>query len=290
MIYLEQYDILKSKLFLQKQIEILKKIKVPFQEDVNFKHEAERFEGNVERRIKIDNVYIDTDNTLKVSLEGAKEPLRGFTDTPTLNVVTVYKRFAPLILGNMGRMGWFGRICTAVAIIKNADVMGDWFDNLFKTFPVLFKEEYYSQPTRELNRVLKGRFHQGLLNGLLMIVECDTAYRYRFQDVIVEYNRNNEIGSEICRLLDLLASRERIGFEEVADKWIKIKKFVKIAFFFNRKLKKQVKEIMDALNLDELKMSKEDLYWTNQFDTFNYRGKLIGERAEENKKVYGSYS
>lgn len=295
MMFAEQFEILRTKLNFEKQQQILKKAKKPFGEDVsryrvdeNGRPIEESYEndGEFDKRIKVVNVNIGKDGGILTYFLGGKEPMRGYADGPTVALVSGYKRLFMLILSNLSKVGWFGKICTLLAIKYNFNIVGEYFQKLFELNLSLLHDQYYTQSVREIRRVLKDRVSEGVRDAIGMVLEYDTAYRFRFQDVIVELDKTKDTRKEVCRLLQLLADREREGFEMVADKWLAIKKFANVALLIPS-IKRQVKIILEDLNLDEVRMSKEDLYWTNEFNTFNYRGKLINERRAENKKIYG---
>jgi hypothetical protein len=126
-------------------------------------------------------------------------------------------------------------------------------------------------------------------------VEYDSAYRWRFQDTLSNLNKGEFLKNpvkEITRLLDLLISRENEVSEDVGsikNKWKMIKSFLKIAYWylkiFDRKLLKKICQIVSNINLEEIKLSVEDIYWANKNQSYNSRGLSWEARQEEYNKV-----
>jgi hypothetical protein len=130
---------------------------------------------------------------------------------------------------------------------------------------------------------LKGKLDESFIDAITLVLEHDSAYRYRFQDIIVNLNkyeltRNSK--KELCRLMDMLIEREE---GRLSDKWEKVKKFAEIALSFPTKIRRELVKILVELNLEELKFSKEDIYWTDYYYSYKFGGKSLEERKLNNK-------
>jgi hypothetical protein len=55
----------------------------------------------------------------------------------------------------------------------------------------------------------------------------------------------------------------------------------------NPKIKILLRDIFNNININEMKLSKEDIYWTNLLEVYNYRGLSIEQRRNENLIKYG---
>jgi len=271
----------KADLLFEKQDLLVRTIKKPN----NLTPQA-LFEGKQDDARIIADVRLAEDNTVRTYLQNSPEPLRYYSDYLTVYTVSYYKRLFSLIFSNISSIGWFGRVITLLAIKYNFNILPDWLNHIFCLNQILLKDKYYSQPTKEIRRVLTNKINEQLVNGISIIVESDSAYRYRMQDVLPLLNKENLLKNpikEICRLLDILIERDE---EYMKEKWKKVKKFVKLVLIVSPKIKKLVVNILMEINIDEIKFSKEDIYWVNEFGKYNYFGKTLEQRKEDNKIKY----
>ncbi len=269
---------IRDRLLLEKQAEILAKIKKPYTCGVREKS-----------RDSLDIVSVKIGKDVKSYLQGAGEPIRGYADGQTVVITAMYKRFLPLLAESLAKMGWIKRIITLLAIKYNFNIFPQWFEYIFWLNQCLLKDEYWCQPVKELRRVFKGKINDNLIDAITLMIEYDSAYRYPLQDALSELNKNNGVIKECCRLLDIIAERYDIRPNNIwqVDKIKKIKLFIRLLLIVSPKTKKLVKDIFKEINIDEIKLSKEDIYWTNQLDIYNYRGMTMQQRRNENIIKYG---
>lgn len=131
------------------------------------------------------------------------------------------------------------------------------------------KPKMYSTSMRELHRAFsieldnesaqdkELRFQTRDL--VCMILEFDNAYRFRFQDIIGELDKEalqKNASKELIRLLTLMQSREKE--QTVKDTWTLLKTFLPYALFLNRGIKKKIVAILSSLDLSLVRFSKED--------------------------------
>lgn len=242
-------------------------------------------------RLDVERVALAKDKTLRMYIKGAKEPIRMYPDINSVWFTAYYKRFIPLILHQLEGMGWIKRIITLLAIKYNYEIAIKWLEHIFSTYQGTLKEEHYSQPVKEIRRVLRGEMNETLMDAITLVIEYDSGYRYRFQDIIAELNvshlYNEYITEELQRLLDILTYREGLGKIDPASKWQKLKRLLPIIFFLYPKLKKKIVKILSEINIDEVRFDKSDIYWVNQNPCHLYRGMSIEDRQAENIKNYG---
>lgn len=127
----------------------------------------------------------------------------------------------------------------------------------------------YCTALRELHRVFTIEWHGEpekekemrtmVRDVMCMFLEFDNAYRFRFQDIIVELNKENlknDPGKEVVRLLQLMSSREKT--QEIKDTWKLVTFFFPLYLKFNKSLKKSIIGILGDLDLKKLELSVED--------------------------------
>lgn len=283
MIYINQWERLEKELVIAKTHEIVKRIK----KKPRFHKELYPRTGDLE----IEGVDLAEDGTVRMHIKDGKEPIRMYPDLKTVWFIAYYKRFIPLMIYSLNGMGLVKKIITLLAIKFNFNILPKWFEHIFSTYEAVLNDENYSQPVKEVRRVLKGRLDQNLIDALALILEYDSAYRNRFQDIIVELNKDNlnKPAKEIIRLLDILLKRDYGDNFEGANnsKWGNIKRLIKLVFIFSPKIKKQITAILKDINIDEVKFSKEDIYWINKDTAYLFRGMTFEERQAENKINYG---
>lgn len=141
--------------------------------------------------------------------------------------------------------------------------------------------KYYSQPVREVYRIVKNGIVRDVLCALL---EYDTAYRYPGQDIFTELDKKNlaknPIG-ELKRLTEIMFSRER-DKEGSSSRFKKVMWLIWLYLRLNRKLLKEIKNTLMELNINEIKLSKEDQYWTNKhYEYYDFRGVGTEMRYQE---------
>jgi len=233
------------------------------------------------------DIKIAEDGSVRAYLEGHPEPMRIYPDSRVVMLTAVYKRLLTIIASNFKIKGWFDRIITLIYLKNNFNIITDWFEYIFGLYPALLNEENYSQPTKELRRILTDKMHSGLVDAITLIIEYDTAYRYRFQDIVVELKKTElfkNTRKEILRLLQLAYDRE-LGQNADPAKWRNLKKMAGIVLF-SPKICRIIRNILEDINLEEIRMSKEDIYWTNAYGIYSYRGKSFSERKKENEQKY----
>ncbi len=130
-----------------------------------------------------------------------------------------------------------------------------------------------------------------LRNIICMILEYDDAYRYPFQDVMPEFNRDagkKNIIKELKRVLDFEIKWDGRGVAEKFE-WLK-----KILFLlnFNKNLKEAVGRFFLELDLDRIKMDKDDMFharfkwgynWEHR-DDYNPKTNTYEKKKKKKKK------
>lgn len=147
--------------------------------------------------------------------------------------------------------------------------------------------EKLSQPVKEVWRWIKW---EKLRDLICFVLEFDTAYRFRFQDIMAELQRwamKEQPLRELNRLFNILIERENYA-DNMKPKWRFIKYAVLTYLLLHRRTLKELQTFLANINTEEIAFSREDIYWTSQFyNDYNFRGKNLTERTAEMLKLYG---
>ena len=120
----------------------------------------------------------------------------------------------------------------------------------------------------------------------LLAVEMDTAYRFKFQDILPTVNVENlkkHPIKELIKMFDLIIERERTNCQTA--KWKKVKRAVIFLIRISRKRKRQVIRFFSLLDYDKIRIDETDWYFCLERKDYNYRGWNIEARREERKRI-----
>ena len=240
--------------------------------------------------------FEEKDKGCLVYVEGKREPMRGLMYHDDFVASMIWKKalalFLKFIWGNEefekeGKKNIFELIFILIGVIKMYPFYIKFlhhalYDNIYEN------TDKYSQPIRELSRVFPAGMEKER-DIICFFSESDHAYRYRLQDVLTELDQkafSRNPGKETKRLLDILTEREPVE-GTMRAKWRALKKVITLIFIYllilKPKLYRAIKVMVDEINLDETKFSKEDLYWINEQNSFNFRGLSYEVRKTMNK-------
>lgn len=146
------------------------------------------------------------------------------------------------------------------------------------------KPERYCDAIRELHRsmstereeLLSKRENRIRLRDLAcMFLEFDNAYRFRFQDIIVELDKEalsaNAV-KEILRLTELMISREQT--QEIKDTWSLLKFYLPWYLRFNSELRESITFVLTELNLQAVALSIEDEHYCKERKDYKFKFQL----------------
>lgn len=117
-----------------------------------------------------------------------------------------------------------------------------------------FSVEYHTDPGKDSRLMMR--------DLLCMILEFDNAYRYRFQDIIPELNKEalrKNTSKEISRLLTLMSSREQT--QEIKDTWKLAQFFLPLYLRINKTLRQNIIDVLCGLDLAKVALSVEDTHY-----------------------------
>lgn len=217
----------------------------------------------------LDNVaeitdFIELEQGCETWLKGHQYPIRGCFQYDKLDTVTQIKRVIPTIFRSINRY----KILGVIYFYFN---WKEWLAFIHHAFRDVFMEpKYYSQPVREVYRVLSDKNIDTIRDIICAILEYDTAYRYRFQDIVgnlktIKFVENPY--AEIERLIRLYTQKENGSI--VKDKLGTLLPFIKLYLRFNKKILRLLKEIVTDIDLNEIKSNPADRYWQRQ-SQFDY--------------------
>lgn len=238
-----------------------------------------------QRDVAILEDFVDLDEGCESWLVGEKYPMRICINPQRIDNVHRFKKVIPILFRSF--QGNPLRKATALLYFY-------WNWKLYVEFlymawrDVYYPEvKYYSQPVREFLRVFD---KLGIWEMAKMVfctpLESDTAYRYRVQDWFVLIDKALLVENptkELKRVLDIWFEREITNaglgrFRSITPYLIFYLKFI------NRKLLKTIVDFILECDIEEIRSSKEDLYYQNCINEdkdYQYRGIPAKERYQD---------
>ncbi len=237
----------------------------------------------------VTDIKIDDDGTVKTYFDRDPYPVSSYTDLQSAWVVATSKKFIPLIAESISKEGNFKRIITILAILFNKDVLSKWLEYVFSMNSVLLEEQHYSPVVKEVRRALRSKIDDNILDGVTMILEYDSAYRYMFQDIVPLLNKddfNKNWRKELKRVFDILISRCTNKDKAI---FTNIKKLLPLYFTFNWKALKIFKQIVNEMDFTKITPTQADYYWMLWLRTYSCFGFTKEVAIEKIKELGGRY-
>lgn len=167
------------------------------------------------------------------------------------------------------------------------------FDRLVARTPM--RVNRFSESVRELHRAASiswgdetqelSDLRKMLRNIECMILEFDNAYRFRFQDLVVEIDKDalrKNPRKEINRLMDIWISRESV--EDVKNSWVLLKLFNNWYLRFDRGLRQMIVRVLLELDPEKCKLSVEDKYFATPRVDYIF-GFMLYPTADDTKLI-----
>lgn len=135
-----------------------------------------------------------------------------------------------------------------------------------RTFIVTFLSEY------GLSRDISDQFALAFVT----LIEYDTAYRYRIEDILTETTKEKLMANpvkEFQRLIEILAERD--NRKHVVAKFRRFTWLFKYAFWF---IKKPFLEALQVINFSRLQYDDIDRFQVRHWSGYNFFGETIEER------------
>jgi hypothetical protein len=221
---------------------------------------------------------------------GRPEPLRARPNIEIVFPACWIKKIIVNLIYDFKNKGIFGKLGVLLSI-------GLYYNYLIDTAyygagEFIRAKDKLSQAPREFQRVLE-IWGEKIRDIITIILEGDPAYRYRLQDITGNLNKEalkKSPRKEIIRLAKILMDRENgdNSFNRgMKGKWDLVSKVINLSLLVNWKLKNKIRDTLLELNLDEIKLSKEDLYWCDLNKDYNFGGLTAEERKQRHINIYG---
>ena len=228
--------------------------------------------------------FEELDKGCLIYVKNEKQPMRASLNSQRVLMVSMFKKIIVVFLksfwgaNGMTKKSIFHKLLMLLFLKTNYEVFKHWF--YFFLLNNYMDWDRYNQPVREVYRILSDTPEERDI--ICSVLEYDMAYRYRFQDIVYELDKEAFMKSprrEVTRLLRLMIDRE--DAPAMKSKW----KYFEILLWYldiNRKLKNKLRQIVRNIKLEEIKSSKEDIYWQNTYKDYNYRGLSYEQRLKSN--------
>jgi hypothetical protein len=175
-------------------------------------------------------------------------------------------------------------------IVRSAiEQFTDYTDIVFTRWGVYWKPQYYCTSVREIWRVgmeMAGDdiVSQRLVKAICMILEFDSAYRYRFQDLMGEFSWSNYMknpAKELVRVMTIGQSRDPNGTGPKYETIIRLIPWVmRITCIRNG-----LEYFFGYVDLEKLKLDEIDWYRVLVWGDYNFRGLTLNDRLEERARI-----
>lgn len=251
-------------------------------------HQKERHIQTPEDAIKnregdvITDIVLAEDGSLRTKFSKHSEFVMGYADGETVWLTAIYKRIFHIFIRNFKDLSLWGKIMTVLSVKYYWKIMPEWFEHIFSMNNALLKDEYWLPCVKEIRRLLTRKMDTNVIDAISAVVEYDAAYRYRLQDIIVLYDKDKSIVKNVDKMLKTLIEREVLPHSK--EKWRKWILPIKVFSFLYRK---QIKEVLDSMSIEKVKLNKNDTYFICQFNIYNCHGWDYEQKKKYIKENYG---
>lgn len=220
---------------------------------------------------------------------------QGFIYPEAVDNINNLKRVTVMLLSIVKGKGIKGRIGTFLAhYCKLADWMFAFYEpNTGKIRRIYLKENRYRTSVRELI-LLINRFISNLGINVIefegatpwdfgrvigTMIEYDNAYHWRMEDIFSETTKQQLVKDprkELQRLLTIYKERERSNIEFKAEAIIKVLRYLLLI----PSVKKAFRNAVESIEVENLKMLKDESYFTMNYEGYEFQGKTLEERQK----------
>ena len=210
-------------------------------------------------------------------------PMRGYFGAEQVMGSAKFKRAIPQFVEKFRSANFFVKIAMLISLKQYSKI---YFYIAYRSLvDYMIDPEYYTPPIKEIRRALEGLLSEYGREVLCFYAESDCAYRYRYQDFLGELNKENlkkNPTKEIKRLVGILYQRELAKEKELYGLIKKVLPFLLLV----PSIKKKIITFLERLDVDKVKLSEEDIFWTNRYVDYDFRGLTKEERQKENLDKY----
>jgi hypothetical protein len=212
-------------------------------------------------------------------LQRYEKPFRGFPFNGTVQQIDEVKKLAKIITQKFFSEFKKSSLLSKIKIFFSLDLLKTLVIGYLQAYHWQIKKQrlrphMYSKCVRELwteinnsrDILYDDNLREAVRDSLCMFLEFDNAYRFRFQDILPEMDKNALKSNplrEIKRLIDLLIEREvaEPGKVKMADKWKMFRRLIITFLRFNKPILKDIQRLLLRINLLEIEMTPEDRYY-----------------------------
>lgn len=233
-------------------------------------------------------------------MEGHEHPYKGFPFFEFVEKIDTIKKIQRATLSSlyhsMTARPYWQLICLVFVPWLFADLLKAYI-NTFHRIIDRFKLKVirHCDAVRELHRAFSIDWYDETLEErelrhkirdiLCMFLEYDNAYRFRFQDIIVELDKTalqKNPAHELARLFRLMADREIT--QEIKDTWSLVLFFFPWYLRFNTSLKKSIIAILTELDLSKVALSVEDQHFCAKRTDYQFGFQLCQQQNSTSTK------
>lgn len=223
---------------------------------------------------------------IRIFLVGHSFPQKGFPTPKAIGAINLVKR---LVLETLRAFGPFVLLMPKKRVLKafrrTAEVL---------LSPLTLKPEYQNSVTRELIRFFDvflrdwGNKQDVEMSSMLLahVIEYDSAYRIRLQDLCSETTKEALINSPRKEIRRLIALNRQRDYKEVSDKLVLLGN-VATYLLLIPSIRKRFREAVNQMDLKNLQMDESDVYWGLMKTDYDIRGHSFEYRKLELENVYG---
>lgn len=251
----------------------------------------------------VENRFVLEDGSIMTKLQGCTYLYKGYPDSRVMKALSAPKdllwMIADLFTGFKilivlsGLLFIISRKLARKKLLKFLDII---FKLGYKSLQKwVIDEKHYCQSAKEVYRASNkaiGLLHKDIRESvgkirdiITMSCEFDTVYRFPMQDIFGELNKENlnkNPKKEVCRLLDILLTREVLGDQR--NKYVKIRKMINI-ILLSPKARKMVLAFFNEIDVEKVKLDEADWYYCLQRHLYDYRGVPVQDRVDEKKRI-----
>lgn len=245
------------------------------------------------RRNKLHRIDFTQRYGIKTYFKNWKYPINGAPLTEILAEVNKVKKVIKTYLATLQSLPKWRAVLLLLLLFRKKTIyafLNNFLDFCIISFrPSQILPHQFCASVREFRRVchmyigatmeddLK-KIWEKVVYVISMILEYDTAYRLRFQDLLPLWNKaNKNLRQEINKILKTHAERDQEA--SVVGELQAVLKVLKLAMFLP-KVKAGVQFFIDNINMEEIKFDLHDKYHACTKPDYNYFGATIDERRE----------
>ncbi len=228
-------------------------------------------------------------------MQGHTHPFRGFPYFEFVDSIDKIKKIGKAQLSGLYHTIYKGNKLKLLSLLPAYWVLKKFFYiEVYMFYRLLdrfkLKQHRYCRAVRELNRCFNLEDNslkmetwetKMMLRDLLaMVFEFDNAYRFRFQDLIEEFDKGlfkkNPI-AELKRLVSIAIEREKT--QELKDFW-SLTRMLMNYLYLDPQIRKIVINVLSNIDIDQAKLTIEDKHYCKPRLDYNFGFTIRGEEVD----------